>query len=167
MKDGKNRIAMFPGSFDPPTYGHFDIINRCAALYDKVYVVIGENIGKNSLFTSEEKKKLIEDNITNLQNVEVAIWSGLAVDFGKAYDVDVMIRGVRGQGDFSYEFEMAEINRELYPSLEVLFMVANPKFFLLRSSTLKEIAIYKGDISKMVPPSVGDALMKKLNGLTK
>ena len=161
--------AMFPGTFDPPTLGHIDIIQRCAALYKKVYVVIADNIAKKTLFTAEERKAFLEESLklqgqSNQSNIEVHIWPGLVVDFAREHNIGVMIRGVRSQVDFGYEFELAETNKQICPSLEVLFMPTNPNYFLIRSSTIKEMAKFGADISAMVPQVVIEALKAKVNG---
>lgn len=155
-------IAMLSGSFDPPTLGHLDIIRRSAKLYDRLFVVISENIYKKSLFSAQERKELLEALLKDLDNVEVVIHRGLVVEFARSHEITVMIRGVRALNDFGYEFELAMTNRELLPSLEVLFMPTDPKFFLLRSSAIKEIATFGGDISAMVDPLVAAKLQDKL-----
>ncbi len=154
--------AMFPGTFDPPTLGHIDIIQRCAALYKKVYVVIADNINKKTLFSASERKNFMEEVLKEYPNVEVYIWPGLVVDFARQKGIGVMIRGVRSQVDFGYEFELAETNKQICPQIEVLFMPTNPSYFLIRSSTIKEMAAFGADISAMVPQVVIDALEAKL-----
>ena len=165
----RKNCAMFPGTFDPPTLGHIDIIKRCAALYDKVYVVIADNIAKKTLFTAQERKGFLEatlkgtlkETLRDYSNVEVHIWGGLVVDFAKKFDVGVMVRGVRTQGDFSYEFDLALLNKQICPEIEILFMPTNPTLSLVRSSTIKELATFGADISTMVPPVVIEAINTK------
>lgn len=159
----KNNYCMFPGTFDPPTLGHIDIIERCAALYDKVFVVIADNINKKTLFSAAERKTFMEEILKDHKNVEVHIWPGLVVDFARKFSIGVMIRGVRSQVDFGYEFELAETNKQICPEIEVLFMPTNPSYFLIRSSTIKEMATFGADISAMVPQVVIDALKLKLS----
>jgi pantetheine-phosphate adenylyltransferase len=156
-------IAMFPGSFDPPTLGHLDIIERIAKLYDKLYVVVASNIQKKSLFTAEERADMLKELLKSHKNIEVVIYSGLVVDFAKARGIQVMIRGVRALVDFGYEFELAMTNKKLYPELEVLFMPTSPNFFLLRSSQIKELAFYGANIETMVPPLVATAIKDRYN----
>ena len=154
--------AMFPGSFDPPTLGHINIIERSAKLYDKLYVVVADNIAKKCLFTAEERIKLIKDNFIGLDNIEVLSYQGLTVDIAKQLNVDVMIRGVRALADFGYEFELAMTNKQLLPGVETLFMPTDPHYFLLRSSAINEMAAFRADISKMVPKNVAIELSKKV-----
>ena len=157
----RKNCAMFPGTFDPPTLGHIDIIKRCAALYDKVYVVIADNIAKKTLFTAQERKGFLEETLKDYSNVEVHIWGGLVVDFAKKFDVGVMVRGVRTQGDFSYEFDLALLNKQICPEIEILFMPTKPTLSLVRSSTIKELATFGADISTMVSPVVIEAINTK------
>lgn len=157
-------IAMFPGSFDPPTLGHLDIIERSAKLYDKLYVVVASNIQKKTLFTDEERSNMLKELLKTHSNIEVVVHSGLVVDFAKRKNIQVMIRGVRALVDFGYEFELAMTNKKLYPELEVLFMPTSPNYFLLRSSQIKELAFYGADIETMVPPLVAKAIKEIYNG---
>ncbi len=156
-------IAMLPGSFDPPTLGHIDIIERSSKLYDKLYVVIAENIQKKTLFTAEERKSMLSDILKNHENIEVVIYNGLIVDFAKENKIKVMIRGVRALVDFGYEFELAMTNKQLYEELEVLFMPTSPNYFLLRSSAIKELAFYGANIETMVPPIVAKKIKDLYN----
>lgn len=156
--------AMFPGSFDVLTLGHLDIIQRCAALYNKVYVVVANNVNKQSFFSAEERKRILCACLKDYSNVEVHIWDGLVVDFAKQHDIGVIVRGVRNMADFGYEFELAETYKYLAPEIEVLFMPTDPKYFLIRSSSIKEMARFGADISKMVPELVVEEVNKKLKG---
>ena len=154
--------AMLPGSFDPPTVGHMDIIERSALLYDKLFVVIADNIAKKTLFTAEERKKMLEELLAGYSNIEVCIWSGLVVDFAREHDCGVVVRGVRAMNDFGYEFELAMTYKQMCPNLEVLFIPTDPKYFLIRSSSIKEMAVFGADISKMVPELVQKRVKAKL-----
>jgi pantetheine-phosphate adenylyltransferase len=156
-------IAMFPGTFDPPTLGHLDIIERSARLYDKLYVVVAFNIQKKTLFTAEERVAMLKELLKAHDNIEVVIYSGLVVNFAKENGIEVMIRGVRALVDFGYEFELAVTNKKLYPDLEVLFMPTSPNYFLIRSSQIKELAFYGADITTMVPPLVASAIKERYN----
>ncbi len=158
-----NRIAMFPGSFDPPTNGHLDIIERASLLYEKLYIVLAVNSSKNNLFTPEERLKMLSELCMEVKNAEVVPWTGLTVDFARKYDTGIIIRGVRALTDFAYEFEIAETNKQLCPEVEVLFMPTNPKYFLLRSSMVKEVAMYGSEIKDMLPPMVSELLKKKFS----
>lgn len=153
MKASKN-IAMLPGSFDPPTNGHIDIIGRSASLYDKLYVVVAENVQKTCLFSASERTSMLREILKDYDNIEVVTYQGLVVQFAQEHGVGVMIRGVRALVDFGYEFELAMTNMQLNSSLQVLFMPTSPKYFMLRSSAIKEMAAYGADISPMVPPLV-------------
>ncbi len=145
---------MLPGSFDPPTNGHIDIIERSAALYDKLYVVVADNVQKSCLFTALERMEMLREILKRYDNIEVVTYPGLVVQFAQEHGVGVMIRGVRALVDFGYEFELAMTNKQLNSALEVLFMPTSPKYFQLRSSAIKEMAAYGADISTMVPPLV-------------
>ncbi len=147
-------VAMLPGSFDPPTNGHLDIIERSAALYDKLFVVVADNVQKTCLFTALERRDMLAELLKEYDNIEVVSYPGLVVQFAQEHGVGVMIRGVRALVDFGYEFELAMTNKQLNSTLEVLFMPTSPKYFMLRSSAIKEMAAYGADISPMVPPLV-------------
>ncbi len=153
--------AIFPGSFDPPTIGHINIIERAAALFDELHVVVADNISKQYLFTPEERIALIKQSLPDTSNLVFAVHSGLTVDYARDNDISIMIRGVRGAGDFSYEFEMAMMNKLLYPDLEVLLMPTDPKYFLIRASQIKELAAFGADFSSMVTEPVKKALEEK------
>jgi pantetheine-phosphate adenylyltransferase len=153
--------AAFPGSFDPPTLGHLNIIRRASRLFDELVVVVADNRAKRCLFSAEERIAMIEELIGPWSNVSTALCTGLVVDFLKERDIPVLLRGVRGEGDFSYEFELSMINRSLCPIIETFFMITDPEYFVLRSSSIKELAAFGADISGMVPPVVQDALRAK------
>ncbi|MBR1937637.1 MAG: pantetheine-phosphate adenylyltransferase [Spirochaetales bacterium] len=157
-----SRIAMFPGSFDPPTLGHMDIIKRSAMLYDKLYVVVADNISKKNLFTATERVEMLSAELVDYPTVEVVKYPGLMVEFASKNDVGVMIRGVRAMGDFTYEFELAMMNRQICPGLEILFMPTDAKYFLIRSSQIKELAAFGADISNMVPERVARLVGEKI-----
>ena len=158
------RRAVLPGSFDPPTNGHLNLISRAASIFDELHVVIAFNRGKKYLFDEHERLELMEQLIKDLPNVKVRLWDSLIVDYAKKEEISVMIRGVRALADFSYEFELAMTNKELNPDLEIIFMPTDPKYFVLRSSAIKEIAMFGGNIDTMVPPIVARALMERLTG---
>jgi pantetheine-phosphate adenylyltransferase len=157
---------MLPGTFDPPTNGHINIIERSASLYDKVYIVVADNIYKKCLFSVEERVSMLESLLSQYKNITVASYQGLVVEFAKKNGIDVIIRGVRALADFSYEFELAMTNKQLYPEIETLFIPTDPNYFILRSSAIKELALYKADISKMVPPAVAALLEEKYSKLS-
>ena len=161
-----NRTAMLPGSFDPPTNGHIDIIERSATLFEKLYVVVADNVQKTPLFTPVERMGMLRTILASHTNIEVVSYQGLVVDFARSHGVGVMIRGVRALVDFGYEFELAMTNKQLNPDLEVLFMPTSPQYFQLRSSAIKEMAAYGADISPMVPPLVVEMMRKRIKLLT-
>lgn len=157
--------AIFPGTFDPPTNGHLNLIARAAKIFESLHVVIAVNQAKQTLFTAEERLDMMRNLMEPYENVELHLWDRLIVDFAAEIDAKVMLRGVRALVDFGYEFELAMTNKELRPDLEIMFMPTDPKYFVLRSSAIKEIAMYNGDLSTMVPPQVADALGRKLRGV--
>ncbi len=158
--------AMLPGTFDPPTNGHLNLIERSAQLFDTLDVVVADNISKKCLFTAEERMDMLRNMLAPYPNVRVVSYNGLVVDYAKKEQIHVMIRGVRALVDFGYEFELAMTNKQLNPDLEVLFMPTDPNYFVLRSSAIKEMAAFGADISKMVPKAVAEKLRKKVKLLT-
>lgn len=153
--------AVFAGSFDPPTFGHLNIIERAQKLFPEIHVVIAVNKNKNYCFSGEERLEVIQKLVSRWSNVSVHLWDSLIVDYAKKIKADVLIRGVRNDNDFLYEFDLAMMNKSLNPQIETLFLVPDPKFFVLRSSSIKELAAFGGDVSTMVPPIVEDILKKK------
>ena len=154
--------AVFPGTFDPLTLGHLDIIERSSAIFGELAVVIAENRQKKTLFSAEERLEILKETVKPLRNVRCFIWDSLIVDFMKRENTGIIIRGIRGMDDFSYEFELSMMNKALYPHIETFFMNTDPKYIFLRSSLIREIASFHGDVSLMVPAPVADALKKKL-----
>ncbi|KIL73459.1 pantetheine-phosphate adenylyltransferase [Bacillus badius] len=154
-------IAVCPGSFDPITNGHLDIIQRGAKIFDKVYVVVLSNSSKKPLFSVEERKELISEVITHLPNVEVDSYNGLLVDYAKERDAKAILRGLRAVSDFEYEMQITSMNRVLDENLETFFMMTNSQYSFLSSSIVKEVAKYEADISDLVPPAVEAALKAK------
>jgi len=153
--------AVFPGTFDPVTFGHIDVIKRTKDLFEKLYVVVAVNTQKNGMFTPEERKSFLEEILAPYENVSVHICSDLIVDFAKQNHASVIIRGVRSVPDFSYEFDLSIMNRTLDPSIETLFIPTDPKYFVLRSSAIKELANFDADLSNMVPENVVKALKRR------
>lgn len=157
--------AVFPGSFDPPTNGHLDILERAYCLFDYIYVVISVNRQKKYLFSPEERLEMMRELVKDKKNVEVVLWDQLIVDFAKKNDAKVLVRGVRALADFNYEFELSMMNKSLNPDIETIFLPTDPKYFVLRSSSIKELAALKGNISLMVPVIVEKALEGKRENL--
>ena len=153
--------AVFPGSFDPPTYGHLNIIERASRLFDSIDVVISVNPDKNYLFNEDERFELLKELTSDLKNVTVHKWEALIVEYCKKARAKVLLRGIRNSTDFSYEFDLSLINRSLNQDIETLFVPTEQRYFLIRSSSIKELAKFGGDISAMVPPSVEKAIKAK------
>ncbi|MCL2180612.1 MAG: pantetheine-phosphate adenylyltransferase [Treponema sp.] len=153
--------AAFPGSFDPPTSGHVNIIERAASIFDELVVVIAENRQKKYLFSAEERASMMRELVNNRKNVTVTICDCLIVDFLKSKGIKLLVRGVRGLEDFSYEFDLSLMNRTLDPYIETIFMTTDPEYFVIRSSSIKELASFNGDLHGMVPPLVAKALKEK------
>jgi len=154
--------AVFPGTFDPPTYGHLNIIERATGIFEKIYVVIAVNRGKKTLFSVDERMELLSELVRGYKNVAVARTDELVVKFAKENGARVLIRGVRSVPDFSYEFDLSILNKALDPGIETIFIPTDPKYFVLRSSAIKEMASFKGDLSNMVPPLVEKAVWRKM-----
>jgi pantetheine-phosphate adenylyltransferase len=153
--------AVFPGSFDPPTLGHINIIERASAVFEELVVLVAENRQKKYLFSVEERFRMMEEMLKPLPNVRCTYYDSLVVNFMKKEGIRLLIRGVRGMDDFSYEFELSMMNKALHPEIETLFIPTESRYIVLRSSSIKDIAAFQGDISKMVPPLVAEALKKK------
>lgn len=149
---------LFPGTFDPPTLGHLNMIERASNIFAEVHVVVSVNITKKPLFSPQQRIEMLNELVKDMPNVKVHVWDKLIVDFARKMDINIMLRGVRALADFSYEFELAMTNKALWPELDVIFMPTDPQFFVLRSSAIKEIALHGGDISTMVPPIVVKAM---------
>ena len=154
-------IAAYSGTFDPVTYGHFDIIKRASKMFPKLVVAVGSNIAKNPKFTLEERVALIRKVCRNLKNVEVQGFSGLVVDFAREHGVTVLVRGVRTTADFDYEKQMAVMNRDLYPQLDTVFFNPSPQYAHLSSSLVRELAGLGAPVEKLVPEAVMPILMER------
>jgi pantetheine-phosphate adenylyltransferase len=157
------QIAVCPGSFDPVTYGHLDIISRGAKIFDKVIVAVLINAKKNSLFSVEERVELLRKATADLPNVEVDSFNGLLIDYMRKRQARVVIRGLRAVSDFEYEMQVASINKKLEDEVETFFMMTNNQYSFLSSSIVKEVAKYKASVSDLVPPVVEQALRQKFN----
>lgn len=157
------RIAVCPGSFDPITNGHIDIIQRGAKVFDEIYVVLLNNSSKNPLFTIDERVALIKEATSHIPNVKVDTSKGLLVDYAKSVNADAIIRGLRAVSDFEYEMQITSMNKVLDDNLETFFIMTKNQYSFLSSSIVKEVAKYNGDVSELVPPLVNEALKKKYN----
>ncbi|MCL2138474.1 MAG: pantetheine-phosphate adenylyltransferase [Treponema sp.] len=153
--------AAFPGSFDPPTLGHLDIIQRAANVFDELIVVIAENPQKKHLFSVEERVAMVKALTADLKNVSTTVCGSLMVKFLQERNIKLLVRGVRGMEDFSYEFELSMMNKALDSSIETIFMTTDPKYLVLRSSSIKEMASFHGNVSGMVAPLVAKMLEEK------
>lgn len=157
------RRAVCPGSYDPATNGHLDIIARASALFDEVVVAVLVNPKKQGLFTIAERIELLRESAADLPNVRVDSWGGLLVDYCKANGIQSIAKGLRSTTDFDYELQMAQMNREL-TGVETLLMANNPRYSFLSSSLVKEVASHGGDVTGMVPDVVRDRLVDRLGG---
>ncbi|AKP46746.1 MULTISPECIES: pantetheine-phosphate adenylyltransferase [Bacillus] len=159
------RIAVCPGSFDPITNGHLDIIQRGAKVFDKVYVAVLHNFAKKPLFTVEERMELIRKVTKHIPNVEIDSFHGLLVDYAKSVNANVILRGLRAVSDFEYEMQITSMNKFLDENIETFFMMTNNQYSFLSSSIIKEAAEYNAEISALVPKEVEKALKEKFKKL--
>jgi len=155
------RVAVYPGTFDPVTYGHLDIIQRSARQYDRLIVAVLNNTSKNPLFTVDERKELLTEVTKDFPNVEVDSFRDLLVRFMRLKQASVIVRGIRSVTDFEYELQLASTNYMLDDGIDTVFMMTNPKYSYLSSSIVKEIAKFQGDVSQLVPPEVEKRLREK------
>ncbi|MDY3917830.1 MAG: pantetheine-phosphate adenylyltransferase [Candidatus Limivivens sp.] len=156
------KIAVYPGSFDPVTYGHLDVIRRSAVLVDELVVGVLNNNTKTPLFSVEERVKILLEVTREIPNVRVESFSGLSVDFARKCGAEFIVRGLRAITDFDYELQMSQTNRVLNPDIDTLFLTTSLEYAYLGSSTVKEVAAYGGDISKFVPTAVVDRIYNKI-----
>ncbi len=156
------KTAIYPGSFDPITKGHLDVLERAAGMFDKVIIAVLVNSSKKSFLPIEDRIKLIEDSCKNIKNVEVDSFDGLTIDYAREKDAKILIRGLRAVSDFEYEMQLSQTNSALAPDINTVFLITKPKYNFISSSTIKEIATMKGDISKFVPPPVATYLKEKI-----
>lgn len=154
--------AVYPGSFDPVTNGHLDVITRGAKLFDRVIVGVLHNSSKSPLFSVEERVKILKEATADLENVEIVSFSGLSVEFARECNAKVIIRGLRAITDFEYELQMAQTNRVLAPDIDTMFLTTSLEYAYLSSTTVKEVATFGGDISKFVPEFVRKEVYRKL-----
>jgi pantetheine-phosphate adenylyltransferase len=150
--------ALCPGSFDPPTNGHIDVIERAARHFEGVLVAVIANPSKQPVFALEERTSMLRDALTHIENVSVESFDGLLVDFARSRGIKVIVKGLRAVSDFEYELQMAQMNHTLYPDVDTVFMSAQPAWAFLSSSLVKEVARYGGDVESMVPAGVAKAL---------
>jgi len=156
------RIAIYPGSFDPLTNGHLDVVQRAANLFDRVIVAVAQNEGKHPLFTQAERVVLVKKAVAHLPNVKTDSFDGLLVDYVASHKARAIVRGLRAVSDFEFEFQLALMNRKLDENIETIFMMPKDTYTFLSSRIVKEIARLGGDVKEFVPPNVQTALLKKL-----
>ena len=156
------RIAIYPGSFDPPTYGHLDIIERASRLCDELIIGVLKNSAKTPLFSVDERVNMLKVITSDIKNVRVMSFQGLTVDFARQNKASIIVRGLRALTDFDYELQLSQINKTLCEDIETIFLSTNLKYSFLSSSTVKEVASYRADISGLVPPYIQDLVEKKM-----
>jgi pantetheine-phosphate adenylyltransferase len=153
--------ALCPGSFDPPTNGHIDVIERASKLFEKVVVAVIANPSKTPLFSLDERKQLLADALVHVENVEIASFAGLLVDFAHERDLTVIVKGLRAVSDFEYELQMAQMNAALSDGLDTIFVTPKPAWAFLSSSLVKQVARFGGNVEGLVPPVVWKALRER------
>lgn len=158
------KIAVYPGSFDPATYGHLDVIRRAAVSFDKVIVGVLHNSSKSPLFSVEERVNILKKVTKDISNIRVESFDGLSIDFVKECHAQFLVRGLRAITDFEYELQMAQTNRIMDPEIDTIFLTTSLEYAYLSSSTVKEVALYGGDISKFVPEEVVSEIKRKMAG---
>ncbi|MEK6696628.1 MAG: pantetheine-phosphate adenylyltransferase [Candidatus Deferrimicrobiota bacterium] len=157
-------VAVYPGSFDPPTNGHLDIIERSSRVFSRVIVAVAVNLRKNAFFTAAERVRMLKRLTSTMGNVEVTSFRGLLVDFARMQEAHVLVRGLRAISDFEYEYQMAQMNRKLDQEIDTVVMMTGERHSVISSNIVKEIAMFGGKIDDLVPPLVRDILFKKLKG---
>jgi len=157
------KIAVYPGSFDPVTNGHLDIVRRASRIFDLTYVAISENPRKNPLFTLEERRALLEEAVQGIAKVEVEVFTGLLVHYAKGKRATAIIRGLRAVSDFDYEFQMALLNRKLEPEVETVYLMPSEEYSYINSTIVKEVAHLGGKLDCFLPPVVARALREKIH----
>ena len=154
--------ALCPGSFDPPTNGHIDVIERAARYFDSVVVAVIANPSKQPMFSLEERTEMLGDALAHVENVEISSFDGLLVDFARERGLSIVVKGLRAVSDFEYELQMAQMNSALEPGMDTMFVTAKPSWAFLSSSLVKEVARYGGAVEGLVPPGVAKALADRV-----
>lgn len=158
----KNRIAIYPGTFDPITLGHEDVVRRAADLFDEVIVAVADSTNKNTLFSLQERVVMAQGVFSHAANIKVVGFSGLLTQFVQDQGAKMVIRGLRAASDFEYEFQLAGMNRKLYPQFETLFLTPSEQFMFISSSLVREVAVLGGDVQAFLSQTVNDAIKQKL-----
>jgi pantetheine-phosphate adenylyltransferase len=154
-------LALCPGSFDPPTNGHLDVVRRAVRHFGRVLVAVAENPNKRALFDAEERVELLKEALVGFDGVEVVTYAGLLVDLAREHGATVIVKGLRAGSDVEYELQMAQMNARLNPHVDTLFVATNPRWGFVSSSLVKEVAQYRGDVRDLVPPCVAAALARR------
>lgn len=163
IQEGKIlKTAIYPGSFDPITKGHLDVLKRAAGIFDKVIIAVLVNSAKKSFLPIEDRLELIRRSCADLENVEVDSFDGLTIDYARQKGANILIRGLRAVSDFEYEMQLSQTNSALAPNINTVFLITKPKYNFISSSSVKEIAQMKGDVSQFVPPPVAEYLKEKI-----
>jgi len=162
MKEKQPKIAIYPGSFDPITLGHLDVLNDGANMFDKVIIAVSHNSAKKGFLSVEERVNLIKECVSSYSNVIVDSFEGLTVDYAKEKGATILLRGLRAVSDFEYEMQLSQNNRALCKDIKTVFLITRPEYSFISSSAVKEILLNKGDISQFVPESVNDFLKTKV-----
>lgn len=155
------RVAICPGSFDPVTNGHLDIIKRAAAMFDKLIVVVAYNPDKKNCFTVAERVGFLKEALAELPNVEVDSWTGLTAEYAQSHNAVAIVRGLRAMTDFEYEFQLALTNKQLFPACDTVFLTTNAKYLYLSSSLVRQLSGFGKDITSFVPPCVAEAFTRR------
>ena len=155
------RLAIYPGTFDPITNGHLDIVQRASHIFDKIVICIAENVLKTPLFTIEERSELAISSVAGEDHISVETFGGLLAEYARMQNATAIIRGLRAVKDFEYEFQMALMNKSLYPEVETIFLMPSERFTFVNSSIVREVARLGGDVTSYVPPNVAAALKEK------
>ena len=158
----KNRIAIYPGTFDPITLGHEDVVRRAADLFDEVIVAVADSTNKNTLFSLQERVAMAQGVFSHAANIKVMGFSGLLMQFVQDQGAKMVIRGLRAASDFEYEFQLAGMNRKLYPQFETLFLTPSEQFMFISSSLVREVAVLGGDVQAFLSQTVNDAIKQKI-----
>lgn len=161
MSEKEEKIAIYPGSFDPVTKGHIDILERASKMFDKVIIAVLKNSNKKSFLPVEDRVKLIKESIKDIKNADVAYFEGLTVEYARQTGAKFLIRGLRAVSDFEYEMQLSQANSALCSDIHTVFLITKPKYNFISSGTVREIALMKGDISKFVPEPVAKYLELK------
>ena len=155
------KTAIYPGSFDPITKGHLDVLKRAADIFDKVIIVVSVNVNKKSFLPLEDRLNLIKEACKDIPNIEVDSFDGLTIEYAKKRDANVLIRGLRAVSDFEYEMQLSQANSALCQDIHTVFLITKPKYNFISSGTVREVALMKGDVSKFVPECVAKYLEEK------